>query len=83
MNCFMPTKIILDKPVRLLFNKEFVNTGEIDHKWYRFYAKLFDNRQESDYEDFKEFTKEETEVLYKKSIKFVKMIEAKLQSFLS
>jgi len=71
------------KGVRLLFNKEFVKPGNIDLEWYRFYAKLFDNRQESDYEDFKEFTKEETEQLYKESLNFVKMIDDKLRSYLT
>ena len=70
------------KGVRLLFNKEFIKTGEIDYKWYHFYAKLFDNRQESDYEDFKEFAHDETQQLYDESARFIKMIEEKLHSYL-
>lgn len=69
------------KGVRLIFNKEFVNTGEVDHEQYRFYARLYDSRQESDYEDFKEFTREETQQLYAESINFVKIIEDKLKSY--
>lgn len=71
------------KGVRLLFNKEFIKTGEIDYKWYHFYAKLFDNRQESDYEDFKEFSHDEAQQLYGGSARFIKMIEEKLHFFLT
>ena len=45
------------------------------------YARLFIMRHEGDYEDFKEFTKEDTEPLIEKAIQFIKMIDKKLKQF--
>lgn len=70
------------KGVRMILNKEFVKAGDIESEWYKFYARLFNNRQESDYEDFKEFEKEEVEKMYQNSIGFIAMIEDKTRQFI-
>mgnify|MGYP000231423694 CR=1 FL=1 len=43
------------------FGKEFAKTGIFDAKFHNGLQKVFDLRQEADYEPFAEFTKEEVE----------------------
>ncbi|TAL67113.1 MAG: HEPN domain-containing protein [Bacteroidetes bacterium] len=46
------------------FNKEFVNPGKVNHKLWDIYSQSYKNRQESDYLDFVEYSKEEIEQSY-------------------
>ena len=34
-----------------LFKNNFIKTGKLDREWGRFYAQLFNKRQEGDYDD--------------------------------
>jgi len=68
--------------VRTLFNMEFVKTGEIDKQWSRFYAEMFENRQESDYAEFVQFNQHDVEQMQKQAERFVDMISQKLFSYL-
>jgi hypothetical protein len=58
-----------------LFNKEFVKTGIIEGKLGKFYADMFDRRQEGDYRDFVKFKKQDVEQWLIESEVFVKAIE--------
>ncbi|NOX18590.1 MAG: HEPN domain-containing protein [Chlorobi bacterium] len=58
--------------VRGLFNVNFIKKGIFDKEIGRFYSEVFNKRQESDYEDYKEFSKEETEEILGKAKLFVK-----------
>jgi len=60
--------------VRSLFVEHFIKTGEIQNEWSRFYAELFESRQEGDYEEFVRFEKEYVMMKMKESEKFIKMI---------
>ena len=64
--------------VRTLFNIEFVKTGVIDVRYAKFYAELFENRQESDYAEFVEFKSDDVAIMLKRSVEFIEMIEGKL-----
>jgi uncharacterized protein (UPF0332 family) len=57
------------------FNKNFIFTGIIDKKFYKIYSIAFDNRQESDYEDFVEYSKEDVIRYYNDMLVFVDEIE--------
>lgn len=61
--------------VRSIFNKEFVKTGLIDFENGKFYSEIFDARQEGDYRDFVEFSKEDIEIWLEKAEGFLIMIE--------
>ena len=54
------------------FNKNFIKTGKIDKEFGRIYKRQFENRLESDYDDFVEFTKEQVNEDY---ISMKKLIE--------
>ncbi len=43
------------------FGKEFAKTGIFDAKFHKGLQKVFDSRQDADYEPFAKFTKEEVE----------------------
>ena len=57
--------------VRALFHREFVKTGIVPMEMGKFYDRMFINRQESDYEDFKEFREEEVEIFLEKAEEFI------------
>jgi uncharacterized protein (UPF0332 family) len=65
--------------VRSLFNSEFVKTGKIEVKWARFFAEIFENRQESDYAEFVQFEQKDVEAMYENAVKFVEMISEKVK----
>ena len=60
--------------VRHLFNVNFIKKGIFDKEIGRFYSEVFNKRQESDYEDYKEFSKEETKDILEKAKSFVKEV---------
>jgi uncharacterized protein (UPF0332 family) len=67
--------------VRALFNTAFIQTGEIEKEWSRFYADLFESRQEGDYEEFVRVEKEYVQAKLLESERFVQMISQKLVSY--
>jgi uncharacterized protein (UPF0332 family) len=57
------------------FNKNYIKTGIISPDSGKIYRISYDNRQESDYEDFVEYNKEDIEKRYNDMLRFVKEIE--------
>ncbi|NCO52656.1 MAG: HEPN domain-containing protein [Deltaproteobacteria bacterium] len=58
-----------------LFNKEFVHTGRIAVEYSRTLQRLFDARQESDYKEFVENTKDEARKFFDMAEAFLAEIE--------
>ena len=61
--------------IKSLFNEQFVKTGLVDAKLGRFYSRMFEFRQKSDYADFVEFEKKKVEEWFKESERFIQEIE--------
>ncbi|MHB8581552.1 MAG: HEPN domain-containing protein [Ignavibacteriaceae bacterium] len=57
------------------FNKNFVFTGKVSIEMKNIYKDAFENRQESDYEDYKTFEIDEVKTHFDRMIEFVKTIE--------
>lgn len=57
------------------FNKNFVKTGVVPIELGQIYKKQFENRLESDYEDYIEFSPEEVRNDFVQMIKFLEEIE--------
>lgn len=68
--------------VRSLLNKNFVTTEIIPHDDAKLYNELFDNRQESDYDDFIDFTLEEIEKKIPSVRKFLDNIRNELRDWI-
>ncbi len=68
--------------VRQAFGLHFVKSGLLEPECGRIFSKIYDKRQSSDYDDFREFTREEVENLYPQILfligKVDKLIEEKL-----
>ena len=62
------------------FNKNFVFTGKINVEMKNIYKDAFENRQESDYEDYKVFEIEEVRTHFDRMQKFVNEIESLINS---
>lgn len=63
---------------KILFQKEFVKRGLIENEWSKLYQDLFDLRNEGDYEDMVEITKEEVDELMPLAEDFLEKIKALL-----
>ena len=50
--------------LRQAFGAHFIRTGILPPECGRIFTRLYDKRQSSDYDDFREFTKEEVEDLH-------------------
>lgn len=61
--------------VRQMLGKEFVLTGILSRNLNKFYTDLFSKRQNSDYEDFINYTAEEIDELYPLATTFIDAIE--------
>ncbi|MFH1194352.1 MAG: HEPN domain-containing protein [bacterium] len=61
------------------FNKNFVKTGIVSIELGQIYKKQFENRLESDYEDYVEFTPDEVKNDFGQMLKFVEEIEKLLK----
>mgnify|MGYP006306380913 FL=1 len=61
--------------VRGLLNKHFIKNGVIDKDFCKLYNSLFIFRQQSDYEDFFEMDKSETQPKISKTKEFITEIE--------
>lgn len=57
------------------FNKNFVKEGKIDRKFGEVMYIAFDKRSKGDYDDFAQFTKEETEELFEDVNAFIHALE--------
>jgi len=57
------------------FNKNFVQTGKVSVEMKNIYRDAFENRQESDYEDYKTFEIEEVKTHFDRMLNFVNEIE--------
>ena len=57
------------------FNRNFVKPGLIEKEFGDIYRNAFENRLESDYEDFKSFSIEEVKVDFGNMVKFVNRTE--------
>lgn len=64
------------KGLRQLFGIHFVKTGIVDISEARIFARIYDKRQASDYDDFMDFGEEEVKVLFPQVITFVNRIVA-------
>lgn len=68
--------------VRQAFGLHFVKSGLLEPECGRIFSKIYDKRQSSDYDDFREFTREEVENLYPQILfligKVDKLIKEKL-----
>lgn len=53
------------------FNKNFIKTGKIDTKFGKIIHEAFENRSDSDYGIFVEFSKEEVQEMHKEMKSFV------------
>jgi len=62
--------------VRQAFGLHFVKTGRLSAECGRIFSRLYDKRQSSDYDDFREFTKEEVENLYPQATLLIENAEA-------
>lgn len=61
--------------VRSLFNEQFVKPGQVDAELGRFYSRMFEFRQKSDYADFVEFEKEKVREWFEKAKQFIREID--------
>jgi len=64
------------KGVKIMLNQHFIKSGLIDVVWGKLYQKLFDNRNEADYEDFVDFNEEEIGVFIDDAEQFINVITA-------
>ena len=58
----------------------FVKTGLLSVEWGRFYAQLFNERNDSDYEDFAIFTEEDIVPLLPQTEEFIDVIKRLINS---
>jgi uncharacterized protein (UPF0332 family) len=60
---------------KAMLELHFVKVGILSVEWGRFYAQLFDERNDSDYEDFAIFTAEDVLPLLPKTQEFIDVIK--------
>ncbi len=65
--------------VRIEFFKRYIKTEILDKEFSRFYSDLMGKRQESDYDDFLEFTQNDIEPLFAQAILFIAKIKELLK----
>ncbi len=64
------------KGVKVMLSQHFIKSGLVDVVWSKLYQKLFDNRNEADYEDFADFNEEEIGVFIDDAEQFINVITA-------
>lgn len=57
-----------------MLNQHFIKSGLVDVVWGKLYQKLFDNRNEADYEDFVDFDEDKINVFMDDTENFVQII---------
>ncbi|MBF0766487.1 hypothetical protein GKD90_17215 [Parabacteroides goldsteinii] len=58
-----------------MLSKEFVLPGLLPRELSKFYTDIFNKRQNSDYEDFVNYTSEDIDFLYPQAVSFIDAIE--------
>ncbi len=66
--------------VRSLFERHFVKDGPLPRAQGRFYHQLYDSRQDGDYADFVEFSRNEVEAWYGQAEEFISEISAQVST---
>ena len=61
--------------VKALFNQHFAKTGIVSGHWGSFYSKMFDYRQQADYEDEEKCNADQTKQWFFKAQEFISLIE--------
>lgn len=61
--------------VRAKFAEHFIKTGIVSKDIGRFYSKMFDFRQEGDYDDFVYFEEEKVKIWLETAEKYIKILE--------
>ena len=69
--------------VRALFDREWVNTGEVPHEVGRFYRKLFNSRQQGDYSDLVQFQETEVRTWFAQATQVVELLARQVEEVLS
>ena len=64
------------KGLRLQFNNHFVKTGKISLDKAKVFARIYERRQESDYDDFMEFTLEQAQEFYPAIVDLITTVHA-------
>jgi uncharacterized protein (UPF0332 family) len=75
--------LMLDRDIRIkahsgakaMSELHFIKTGEVESKWSKFYTRLFENRNDSDYEDFAVFTADDVLPLVPQTEEFIDVIK--------
>lgn len=62
------------------FNEHFVKTGKISVETGRFYSRMFEFRQKSDYGDFVQFEEEKVQQWLEKADQFIKELEMVIET---
>jgi uncharacterized protein (UPF0332 family) len=66
--------------VRQAFGLHFVKSGLLSLECGRMFSRLYDKRQSSDYDDFREFSKEEVENLYPQALFLIENVSQLITS---
>ena len=66
--------------VKALFNQHFVKPGAVSGSWGSFYSKMFDYRQQADYEDEEKCNADQTKQWFLKAQEFITLIEEVVDS---
>lgn len=66
--------------IRALFNEKFVKTGKVNVETGRFYSRMFEFRQKSDYADFVQFEEGKVKEWLEKAKQFIAEIEGIIES---
>jgi uncharacterized protein (UPF0332 family) len=67
--------------VRAALHRDLIKTGKIDAKWGRFYNRVFDRRQEGDYEPLVTFDPEQVEQFIQEANKFIREMDRRLKEY--
>ncbi len=60
--------------VRAEFNRQYIKTGVVEKKWNKFYADLFEDRQEGDYQPLVSFDAEDIASRLEDAREFIRII---------
>lgn len=65
---------------KAMFELHFVKPGIVDVKWSKFYTRLFENRNDSDYEDFIVFTADDILPPVPETEQFIALLKRLIQT---
>jgi uncharacterized protein (UPF0332 family) len=69
--------------VRALLNENFVKTGKVSVEIGRFFSRMYDFRQKSDYGDFVKFEKDKVKDWLEQASSYIKEIDRIIEEYLS